>query len=166
MSRKKKTRREWRREQGRGENRKRGGNDGISGDEKWDGRGNRDGIREGKENGNGEGIRGGGKFGHQSDRETRKVEDQVLPFRERYHRCRQEVTIAGSQQHRAQNPEPARQCSTERTTGHQGREGENDDGKRDGGGNGNRNENVDGNSHEGRDGSENGSGNGDHNKEV
>ena len=57
----------------------------------------------------------------------------------------------------------ARRCSTEGRTGHQGREGENSDGDRDGGRCGN--EHEDGDEHEGREWGENGSGNGNENRE-
>ena len=68
---------------------------------------------------------------------------------------------AGSQQLRAQDPAPARRCSTEGETERQGktieREGRNGDGNRDGGGN----ENKDEKRPKGGDGGENGSGDGD-----
>ena len=60
-----------------------------------------------------------------------------------------------------QDPAPARRCSAEGRTGHQGWEGGNGNGNRDGGGDGNEAEY--GNEHECRDGGENGSGDGDEN---
>ena len=67
---------------------------------------------------------------------------------------RQELAPEGSQQLWMQDPAPAQRCSTEGSTGHQGREGENTEGNRDGDGGGNEN----------GDGGKYGSGNGDGNE--
>ena len=62
-----------------------------------------------------------------------------------------------------QGPAPHQQCGTQGITGYKGREGENGDVNRDGGGDGNQNEY--GNKHGGRDWGEKGSGNGSKNRD-
>ena len=64
-----------------------------------------------------------------------RVEEQVLSFRTRYHSCRQEVALAGSQLRRAQDPAPVRRRRIEGRAGPQRREeGTGDDGNRGEGG--------------------------------
>ena len=75
------------------------------------------------------------------------------------------MTPADSQQLRTQDPAPARRCGTEGRTVKGTRDGRGKDGygNRDGGGEGN--ENEDGNGHGDRDGGKSGSGNEDENRE-
>ena len=92
-----------------------------------------------------------------------RAQDQALLFRTRHHLCRQDVTPAGSQKLRAQDPAPARRCRTKGRRGNHGREGGNDGKNRDGGGDGNENGYV--NEHEGGDEGKNRSKNGDESRE-
>ena len=61
-----------------------------------------------------------------------KVKDLALTFHALHHLRRQEVAPAGIHQLLVQDPAPTRRCGTEGRTGHQGLEGGNGDGNRDG----------------------------------
>ena len=116
------------------------GNGNVGGDENecsgGDGNGDGTGNGNGDGNENGDGTWGGGELWYPPHQEICRVEDQALPFGTQHPLCRQEVVPAGSRQLRAQVPAPARRCDTEGGTGHQGRQGGNDDGNRDRGGDG------------------------------